>query len=72
MNESPADEELTVIEPDTQVGIRNAGTSTRALTKAEYDRLMANRDRPLTQEPMQRRRGITATNIPTTDSKDFL
>jgi hypothetical protein len=71
----PNDQELHVIdEPEelTQVAIRDTGTYTHALTKADYDRLMVGRTRHLRDEPIQRRRGTsTGAAITTTEMKDF-
>jgi len=71
MNEQPADQELTVVDP---TGSFNplAFRAPEALTKADYDRLMKGRTRPLTQDPVQRRRGSSTTAASTTtDMKDF-
>jgi hypothetical protein len=71
MNEQPADQELTVVDP---TGSFNplAFRAPEALTKADYDRLMNGRTRPLTQDPVQRRRGSgTTAASTTTDMKDF-
>ena len=71
MNKQPADQELTVVDP---TGSFNplAFRAPEALTKADYDRLMKGRTRPLTQDPVQRRRGSgTTAASTTTDMKDF-
>jgi len=71
MNQQPADQELTVVDP---TGSFNplAFRAPEALTKADYDRLMKGRTRPLTQDPVQRRRGSgTTAASTTTDMKDF-
>jgi len=73
MNKQPADQELTVVDP---TGSFNplAFRAPEALTKADYDRLMKGRTRPLTQDPIQRRRGsgsAAAAAATTTDMKDF-
>lgn len=71
MSDLPADQELTLIEPKSGFNPL-AYRAPEALTKAEYDRLMEGRTRPLTQEPIQRRRGSgTSAATTTTDMKDF-
>jgi hypothetical protein len=67
-----ADQELVIVEQQPKGFNPLAYTPAEALTKAEYDRLMAARTRPLTQDPIQRRRGSgSAAATTTTDMKDF-
>jgi hypothetical protein len=71
MSDLPADEELTVVDPKGSFNPL-AFRAPEALTKADYDRLMEGRTRPLTQDPIQRRRGSgTTAASTTTDMKDF-
>lgn len=72
MSDVPADHQLTVVESSGSFNPL-AFSPPEALTKEDYDQLMAHRDRPLTQDPMQRRRGsgsvVQSTN---TEMRDFL